>query len=181
MDYGIYTYTKKHFELYTFYDTFTGDMFGYDETAKTFWYLHEIDDIKPYSNLQNFLNEYFGNPLVLWSHTTIQLEGKKQTVGAFVAAGVLKQTLDDFDVPFEFIYGKPDDENVFNQIQTFYRVSRAINKLKKARIGLIGYPALGMYTGTLDHITMRKKFPSTNQIKPLDKMHSCTRQQHSKI
>lgn len=109
-------------------------------------------------NLIDTLREYFGKPLVLWSHTTIQLAGRKQTVGAFVAAGVIKQTLEDFDVPFTFVYGKPSDKGVLSEIKKVYCVSKTVNKLKDARIGLIGYPALGMYTGTLDHITVKKEF-----------------------
>lgn len=109
-------------------------------------------------NFIDTLKEYFGKPLLLWSHTTFKLDGKKQTVGAFVAAGVVKQTLEDFDVPFEFIYGKPDDTQIVEKTITFYSVAKTLAKLKDTKIGLIGYPALGMYTGTLDHITMKKRF-----------------------
>ncbi len=37
-------------------------------------------------------------------------------------------------------------------------VAFTIKRLKKTRIGLIAYTALGMYTGTLDHITLEKVF-----------------------
>jgi len=109
-------------------------------------------------HLIDSLREYFGSPLVLWSHKMIQENGKRQTLGAFVAAGVVRQSLEDFEVPFEFIYGPPDDENVLSEIETIYRAAKAVRKLKNARIGLAGYTALGMYTGTFDHITMKKKF-----------------------
>jgi L-fucose isomerase len=109
-------------------------------------------------HLVDSLKEYFGKPLLLWSHTTFQSDGKKKTLGAFVAAGVIKQTLEDFDVPFQFIYGKPGDKRVLLEVESYYHAAVAFNKLKNARIGLIGYPALGMYTGTLDHITLRKLF-----------------------
>ncbi len=110
------------------------------------------------THLIDALTDYFGKPLVVWSHTTIQEDGKRQTLGAFVAAGVVKQSLEDFEVPFEFIYGNPDDKNILSKIETIYRSAEAVRRLKNARIGLAGYTALGMYTGTLDHITMKKKF-----------------------
>ena len=109
-------------------------------------------------NFIDTLKDYFGKPLLLWSHTTFQHNGKKQTVGAFVAAGVVKQTLEDFDVPFEFIYGTPDDNNIITETEKFYSVAKTISKLRDSKIGLVGYPALGMYTGTIDHITLKKKF-----------------------
>jgi len=88
----------------------------------------------------------------------IQENGKRQTLGAFVAAGVVKQSLEDFEVPFEFVYGAPDDVNILSEIEMIYRTARAVRRLKNTRIGLAGYTALGMYTGTLDHITLKKKF-----------------------
>jgi len=109
-------------------------------------------------NLIDALREYFGRPLILWSHTTFQLEGRKQTVGAFVAAGVIKQTLEDFNVPFEFLYGHPEDSRISDKIRMFNSVAATIGRLKDTRIGLVGYPALGMYTGTVDHITLKKIF-----------------------
>jgi L-fucose isomerase-like protein len=99
-----------------------------------------------------------GTPLILWSHTTIEHEGRKQTLGAFVAAGVVKQTLEDFEIPFEFVYGKPDDTRVLRVIEETAVVSEAIRKLRNTRLGLFGYPALGMYTGTVDHIALKKAF-----------------------
>jgi len=102
------------------------------------------------------LRDYFGKPLVLWSHTSFQREGKKQTLGAFVAGGVVKQTLDDFNAPFVFIYGRPGDTGVLLQIERGYRAAKAVKRLKSTRIGLIGYPALGMYTGTVDPIAVKK-------------------------
>jgi L-fucose isomerase-like protein len=78
------------------------------------------------------------------------------TLGAFVAAGVVKQTLVDFNVPFAFVYGRPGDIDVLSQIERVYRAAKAIKRLRNTRIGLIGYPALGMYTGTVDPMKVKK-------------------------
>jgi L-fucose isomerase-like protein len=102
------------------------------------------------------LRDYFSKPLVLWSHTTFQREGKKLTLGAFVAGGVVKQTLEDFNVPFVFVYGSTGDTGVLSQIERVYRTAKTVKRLKNTRIGLIGYPALGMYTGTIDPISVKK-------------------------
>lgn len=108
-------------------------------------------------NLFDALGDWFGRPLVLWSHTTITLEGRKQTLGAFVGAGVVKQSLQDFGVPFEFCYGKPGDNSIAGRIGQAARAAAAVRRLKTSRIGLFGYPALGMYTGTLDHVQLRRQ------------------------
>lgn len=54
--------------------------------------------------------------------------------------------------------GKPDDGAVRERVEAMLRVASALNRLRDSRLGLIGYPALGMYTATLDHITARKVF-----------------------
>jgi len=109
-------------------------------------------------DLIDTLKHYFGNPLILWGHTSFEMNGHKHTMGGFVGSCVAKQSLDDLNVPFEFIYGKPTDQGILQKIRLMYRVARTITKLKRTRMGLIGYPALGMYTGTLDHLTAKKVF-----------------------
>jgi len=109
-------------------------------------------------NLIDALQEQFGKPLALWSHTVIEDQGRKQTLGAFVAAGVVKQSLADFGVPFDFVYGHPADTSVRERIGLLARVAEAARKLRHSRIGMFGYPALGMYSGTMDHIQLRKQF-----------------------
>jgi L-fucose/D-arabinose isomerase len=104
------------------------------------------------------LRDWFGRPLLLWGHTTLELEGRKQTIGALVAAGVAKQSLSDFGVPFEYVSGKPGACDVRDRAAVMLRAAAADNAMRDARLGLIGYPALGMYTATLDHITCRKVF-----------------------
>jgi len=53
--------SRRHFtqDIYTFYMTFTGDYLGYNDEEKTFWYFHELDDLRPYKPLNHALNEYF--------------------------------------------------------------------------------------------------------------------------
>jgi L-fucose isomerase-like protein len=104
------------------------------------------------------LRDWFGRPLLLWGHTTLELEGRKQTIGALVAAGVVKQTLADFGYPFEYIAAKPGRAEVGEAARVLLRAAAADTAMRDSRLGLIGYPALGMYTGTLDHIACRKLF-----------------------
>jgi L-fucose isomerase-like protein len=104
------------------------------------------------------LRDWFGRPLLVWGHTTLELEGRTQTIGAPVAAGVVKQSLADFGVPFEVVTGAPGTAAVPDRAGVLLRAAAADNALRDSRLGLIGYPALGMYTATLDHITCRKVF-----------------------
>ena len=71
------------------------------------------------------LRDWFGKPLFLWGHTTLELEGRKQTIGALVAAGVVKQSLSDFGVPFEFAYGRPGTVEVHDRAAVMLRAAVA--------------------------------------------------------
>jgi len=101
------------------------------------------------------LQDFMDYPLLLWTHTTWE-EGKERlTLGAMPAAGVIRETLEEMKVKFEFIWGMPDS-SLKEKIASFARVTSTIHRLKKARIGLFGYFSMGMYTGGFDHVKLRR-------------------------
>ena len=102
------------------------------------------------------LRDFMDHPLLLWSHTTWEEKGERLTLGAVPAAGVIRETLEEMGVKFEFIWGMPGLDELKKKITSFSLVASTINKLKKARIGLFGYLSMGMYTGGFDHIKVRK-------------------------
>ena len=103
------------------------------------------------------LRPFFGQPLLLWSHTTFSQDGVGLTLGALPAAGVLRQTLEEMEASFEFVYGMPDDSRLMPRILSFARAAAARRALAEARLGLLGYASMGMYTGTLDHTQLRRQ------------------------
>ena len=104
------------------------------------------------------LQEFFNFPLLLWTHTTWWEEGEQLTLGAVPAAGVIRETLEEMGVRFEFVWGMPDrdSDSLKEKISRFVRVACAIERLKRARVGLFGYFSMGMYTGGFDHIKVRR-------------------------
>ncbi|GAB4537919.1 MAG: L-fucose/L-arabinose isomerase family protein [Anaerolineae bacterium] len=96
-------------------------------------------------------------PIVLWSHTTFEENGERLTLGALPAAGVVRQTLEEMGAHFKFIYGQPDNAEVFKPARAFALAAHARQALRGARIGLFGYVSMGMYTGTFDHTKLRRE------------------------
>jgi L-fucose isomerase-like protein len=96
-------------------------------------------------------------PVVLWSHTTFEGDGEQLTLGPLPAAGVVRQTLEEMGVHFKFIYGQPDDQEVFAEAHAFALAAHARSALRGAKIGLFGYVSMGMYTGTFDHTKLRRE------------------------
>ena len=96
-------------------------------------------------------------PIVLWSHTTFEDNGERLTLGPLPAAGVVRQTLEEMGTHFKFIYGQPDNPEVFTEARAFALAARARYALRGAKIGLFGYVSMGMYTGTFDHTKLRRE------------------------
>jgi L-fucose isomerase-like protein len=96
-------------------------------------------------------------PIVLWSHTTFEGEGERLTLGPLPAAGVVRQTLEEMGAYFKFIYGQPDNPEVFKDARGFALAAHSRRALRGAKIGLFGYVSMGMYTGTFDHTKLRRE------------------------
>ena len=101
------------------------------------------------------LRPFFSQPILLWSHTIYSEDGVGLTLGALPAAGVLRETLEEMDARFWFMYGMPGDPGLVETVQTLARSAAAVRALSTSRIGLLGYASMGMYTGTIDHTQLR--------------------------
>jgi L-fucose isomerase len=103
------------------------------------------------------LRPFLSQPILLWSHTIYHEDGVGLTMGALPAAGVLRETLEEMGACFSFVYGMPDETVLMDGIWSFARAAAARHALAGARIGLLGYTSMGMYTGTIDHTQLRRQ------------------------
>ena len=94
-------------------------------------------------------------PLLVWSLVMYEKNGERESTGSLPGAGVLCGTLDEIGKPFKFVVGLPEDKTVIEKIYRYARVSATVRRLRRVRIGLVGYASMGMYTATFDHITFR--------------------------
>ena len=111
------------------------------------------------------LKPFFSQPILLWSHTIYEEDGVGLTLGALPAAGVLRETLEEMGARFWFTYGMPGDPGVKDCVTRLARSAAAVRALSTARVGLLGYAAMGMYTGTIDHTQLRRQLgPEIDQL-----------------
>ncbi|HVB73706.1 MAG TPA: hypothetical protein VNE38_09145 [Ktedonobacteraceae bacterium] len=106
-----------------------------------------IATVRPFRNV----------PMILWSHTTFMEGNSRVTLGALPAAGVMRETLEEMDYRFRFVYGMPGEAHLESTITPFARAAATVQRLASARIGLYGYASMGMYTGTIDHTRLRSQ------------------------
>ena len=111
------------------------------------------------------LKPFFSQPILLWSHTIYAEDGVGLTLGALPAAGVLRETLEEMEARFWFTYGMPGDPGVKDRVTRLARSAAAVHALSTARVGLLGYASMGMYTGTIDHTQLRRQLgPEIDQM-----------------
>lgn len=99
-------------------------------------------------------------PMLLWSHDNYWDPAEKATIsfGCIASAGVMRETFEEFDYSFRFVVGNPGDEALAGKIKSFLQAAETVRKLKNARLGMLGYVSMGMYTGLADHIKVKKVF-----------------------
>ena len=111
------------------------------------------------------LKEYLHKPIFLWSHTMFREKGERLTLGGLPGAAVVRETLEEMDAKFIFVWAMPGEEKVKQELRSFSRITFALRQLSGARIGLLGYISMGMYTGAFDHLSLRKNIgPEIDQI-----------------
>jgi len=116
-------------------------------------------------NVTAVLKEFFHKPVLLWSHTMFREGGRLLTLGPLPGGAVIRETLEEMGAKFKFIWGMPDEPRVAQGIEKFSRAAYAVSRIARSRIGLLGYASMGMYTGTFDHVSIRRELgPEVDQI-----------------
>ena len=96
-------------------------------------------------------------PLMMWGVPMVMIDGIRQSTGSYVSFAMFQGVLDRLDQRCIRLLGAPDDPETVRQAVLFCRVSAAAKKMKRSRIGLVGYSAMSIYPGTFDHLLLRRK------------------------
>ena len=65
-------------------------------------------------------------PMILWSHTTFLQGESRVTLGALPAAGVIRETLEEMNFRFCFVYGMPGEAYLAETLLPFARAASAM-------------------------------------------------------
>jgi L-fucose isomerase-like protein len=76
---------------------------------------------------------------------------------SFVGGHEVATSLKEMNKEFKFVFGVPRDRSNLKQIVSRAKASAVLKRLRKAKIGLVGYMTMGMYGETLDHIELLDK------------------------
>lgn len=88
------------------------------------------------------LMQRWSNPVTLWATPERPGDGKVSScglVGQHLWASMLRQARH----PFEFVYGNPDDEKTRAELGRAIAMSRTVDRLRRAKLGVVGTYAPG--------------------------------------
>jgi len=104
-------------------------------------------------------------PMCLWGFPMFMDNGALSSTGSYVAFAMFKGTMDRVRYKYKPVLGLPDDEGTVRGVFCFCKAAAAMQRLKRARIGLVGYTSMSIYPGTFDHVFLRAKIgPEVDQI-----------------
>lgn len=95
-------------------------------------------------------------PFAVWGFNMIEREGRRESTGSFVATCMLKGALERMGYSFKVLLGAAS-EATLEPAEAFCRAAHAAMRLKRTRLGLVGYASMGMYTGAFDHALLRRR------------------------
>lgn len=104
-------------------------------------------------------------PMCLWGFPMFMENGALNSTGSYVSFAMFKGTMDRVGYRYKPVLGLPDDSGTIGEVVGFCKAASAMLKLKRTRIGLVGYTSMGIYPGTFDHVFLRSKIgPEVEQI-----------------
>lgn len=92
-------------------------------------------------------------PLCMWGFPMWTEQGQEKSTGSYVSYTMFKGVLDRLGRSYKGVLGAP--EEAADEVVRFSKVANAYQRLKRCSVGLVGYTAMSIYTGTFDHVLMR--------------------------
>lgn len=103
------------------------------------------------------VNSFLG----LWALPETELKGMLQLnsfCGLNMYSAIIASYLKEYDIPFKWFYGYPEEEMFLERFRITLKAIKAIKTLRQSRIGLIGDIADGFENFIFDERKLEKKF-----------------------
>lgn len=95
-------------------------------------------------------------PLVLWGLTGHYVEGRLVTTADQAGTSALRSILADLGYTFRYVYNTPDGQSKAPRVAAIARAAAAAARLRKARIGMMGYRDMNLYGTMFDGVGLKR-------------------------
>jgi L-fucose isomerase-like protein len=106
-----------------------------------------IDVISPFSH----------KPMVLWGVTGYMEGGRLVTAAAQAGTSALRETMDALGFRFKYVYDTRDAPYAAaDQVAAYCQVAQAARRLRRARVGMMGYRDMKLHATLADGVSLRR-------------------------
>lgn len=103
------------------------------------------------------LRDYSHLPILLWGRGGYTVNDRLVSPAAQAGTSAARDTLVSLGARFKYIYDYPDAPMSLGHVKDFCTAASAVNVLAHARIGIMGYADMGLYSLMFDGLDLRKK------------------------
>ncbi len=103
------------------------------------------------------IDEFSHKPMLLWGLAGYYENGIMATTAAQAGTTALRKPMEDLGYRFKYVYSTIDSSSPLDKIESFARAAKAVDLLRHARIGQMGFRDMKLYGTLFDGISLRKK------------------------
>jgi L-fucose isomerase-like protein len=103
------------------------------------------------------LRDYLHLPILLWGLGGYTVDGRLVSPAAQAGTAAVRDTLVSLGARFLYVYDYPDSPMRLDRVRDFCAAARAVCTLAHARMGMMGYADMGLYSLMFDGLDLRTK------------------------
>ncbi len=105
------------------------------------------------------ISEFKHKPMILWglAGKTGRGNGRLSTTAAQAGTTALRKPMEDMGYIFKYVYDFPDSPSKISEIITFAKAASTVSRLKRSKVGMMGYRDMRLYGTMFDGISLKTK------------------------
>ncbi len=103
------------------------------------------------------LRDYLSLPILLWGLGGYTVNGRLVSPAGQAGTPAVRDTLVSLGAKFKYIYDYPDSPMNIEKVRDFCTAAHAVKIMSHARIGMMGYADMGLYSIMFNGLDVRKK------------------------
>lgn len=105
------------------------------------------------------ISEFKEKPMVLWGLAGNSKNEYKRlsTTAAQAGTTAIRKPMEDMGYNFRYVYDFPDSDSKIEEIITFAKAATAVEKLKRSKVGMMGYRDMRLYGTMFDGVSLKAK------------------------
>ncbi|MDR3644577.1 MAG: hypothetical protein P4M02_05835 [Clostridia bacterium] len=105
----------------------------------------------------DIINEFKEKPMILWGLSGRYEGGRLVTAAAQAGTSALRKVMEDMGFNFTYVYNLPGKDDGVEKVVRYATAAAAVARLRRARIGMMGYRDMNLYGTLFDGVSLRSR------------------------